>query len=242
MRKPGSLFEDFAGAVWYLAWALALLFASMAVRAQLSCVPAEPGSGGNGSRIVTGKHAFGEWRYIWCPDPVAGVYSDGYPKAWKLSTHATLTKYANTVSDPLGLVVGVLNSTNPLGAINAAITGAAIKPANPRELYEFRVLLHSACLDAATPPYIVDILPLPADWCGPSPTLPAAEWIVAPNPQSTATPPTRPMWDATGAKAVTQRATVGAACNCATPVLKGTQTLCQLVAPAGPNLTACVRK
>jgi hypothetical protein len=244
MRKsPVHWLEAIYGAAWVLAWALLLLFVTAGTAyAQLSCVPKDSSSGGTGSRIVTGKHAFGEWRYIWCPDSAAGVYADGSPKAWRLAKHATLNKYAKSAPDPLGLVIDVLNSSDPLAAINAAITGAAITPANPQELYEFKTLMYIACTDAITPPAIVDILPPPAGFCGAAPVPPSVVWVVAPNASSTTIPPTRPMWGATGAKAVTQRATVGATCNCAAPVLKGTQTLCQLVAPPGPNLAACVKQ
>lgn len=53
-------------------------------------------------------------------------------------------------------------------------------------------------------------------------------WKVAPNPSSTSTPPTRPMWDPAGTKQVAERATVGALCDCSTKVAKSTQTLCPL--------------
>lgn len=71
-------------------------------------------------------------------------------------------------------------------------------------------------------------------------------WRVAANPLSASTPPTRPMFDATGAKGVAERAIVGSLCNCSTPVVKGTQTLCPLrqfgdLAPT-TNVTACVRQ
>lgn len=75
----------------------------------------------------------------------------------------------------------------------------------------------------------------------------SAVWRVAPNPASTTTPPTRPMFSAADpSKQVAERATVGATCNCSAPVVKGTQTLCPLAAtPAGPapttNLTACTK-
>lgn len=70
-------------------------------------------------------------------------------------------------------------------------------------------------------------------------------WRVAPNPSSTTVPPTRPMWDAAGLKQVTERAYVDDICNCASPVIKGTQTLCPLRQlgdlPPTTNITACVR-
>lgn len=68
-----------------------------------------------------------------------------------------------------------------------------------------------------------------------------ALWVVAPNPSSTTTPPTRPMFLlADPSKQVTQRATVGARCDCSKPVLKNTLTLCPLAGTVDP-LTACVR-
>jgi len=71
-------------------------------------------------------------------------------------------------------------------------------------------------------------------------------WRVAPNPSSTTTPPTRPMWDPAGAKQVTERAYVGELCNCKAPVLKGTQVLCPLRQlgdlPPTANITACARE
>lgn len=71
-------------------------------------------------------------------------------------------------------------------------------------------------------------------------------WRVAPNPASTTTPPSRPMFDATGAKSVGERAIVGSLCNCSAPIVKGTQTLCPLrqfgdVTPT-TNVAACVRQ
>lgn len=76
---------------------------------------------------------------------------------------------------------------------------------------------------------------------------PESIWKVAPNPSSTTTPPTRPMFSAADpAKQVSERATVGATCNCAKPVPKGTQTLCPLAPVNGStpstNLTACVKQ
>lgn len=73
----------------------------------------------------------------------------------------------------------------------------------------------------------------------------AFSWRVAPNPSSTSTPPTRPMWDPAGAKQVDERAPVGALCDCSKRLAKGTQTLCPLSPftdpPATGNLTACTR-
>lgn len=71
-------------------------------------------------------------------------------------------------------------------------------------------------------------------------------WRVAPNPSSTTVPPTRPMWDATGAKAVAERAYVGDRCDCSAPLVKGTQTLCPLrqlgdIAPT-TNRAACAKQ
>lgn len=70
-------------------------------------------------------------------------------------------------------------------------------------------------------------------------------WRVAPNPASTTTPPTRPMWDPTGAKQVSERAYVGDLCNCQAPVLKSSQVLCPLRKlgdlPPTANVTACVK-
>lgn len=56
----------------------------------------------------------------------------------------------------------------------------------------------------------------------------APMWRVARNSRSTTTPPTRPMWNATGSREVSERAYVGDLCNCAEPLVKGTQTLCPL--------------
>lgn len=82
-------------------------------------------------------------------------------------------------------------------------------------------------------------------------------WVVAPNPQSTSTPPTRPIVDYPSLKTITgKRAVVGELCNCrAMHITKGTavsptltytgsQTLCWLADNTNPanELTACVRK
>lgn len=72
-------------------------------------------------------------------------------------------------------------------------------------------------------------------------------WSVAPNASSTTTPPTRPMFDAAGAKQVKTRAVVGDRCDCSSlKVEKGRQTLCPLaplVPGQGPteSITACVK-
>lgn len=71
-------------------------------------------------------------------------------------------------------------------------------------------------------------------------------WRVAPNPQSTSTPPTRPMWDPTATRYVAERATVDELCDCSRKTQKGSQTLCPLSPfkepPASANLAACVLK
>lgn len=71
-------------------------------------------------------------------------------------------------------------------------------------------------------------------------------WRVAVNPASTSIPPTRPMWDATGTKSVSERAYVGDICNCTTPIIRNSQTLCPLRPfgdlPPTTNVTACERK
>lgn len=72
-------------------------------------------------------------------------------------------------------------------------------------------------------------------------------WSVAKNASSTTTPPTRPMFDASGERQVKTRAVVGDRCDCKTlQVVKGTQTLCPL-APLIPGqgvseaITACAK-
>ena len=69
----------------------------------------------------------------------------------------------------------------------------------------------------------------------------SVSWRVAPNPQSTTTPPTRPMWLPDGSKQVAERATVGQPCDCSKPLVKGTQTLCPLASKPAGNVTACVK-
>lgn len=71
-------------------------------------------------------------------------------------------------------------------------------------------------------------------------------WRVAPNPQSTTVPPTRPMWNPEATAQVSERAYVDDLCDCAAPILKGTQTLCPLrklgdIEPT-KNRAACVQK
>jgi hypothetical protein len=199
--------------------------------------------GGTGSRVVARVLPLGEWRYVWCPVP-GKVYPDGRVSVWRFESHACLRKYCATPEGLTAALWAAAMAPNWMEAANAAMARAEIKPQGAQEEFEFAQLKYAACLDASTPPYIVDVAPLPANWCGPAPVLavPPPVWVVAPNTSSTTTPPTRPMWDATGTKAVAERAVVGAACNCAAPVIKTTQTLCRLAAPAASNnVTACVK-
>jgi hypothetical protein len=241
-NRPGSLFEDAIGASPLVVFLL-LLLACAPAWAQFSCEPKTIGNmQATGSRIVTKIGATGDWRYIWCPDPAAGVYADGRPVAWRVERHVVLAKYRAASESLSAMAWAVLQAPDRLAALNSAIVLGTIKPQTPMEMYQFRVLWREACLDAYTPPYIVDITPGPGPFCGPPIPLPAAVWVVAPNAQSTTTPPTRPMYDPTGIKTVTERATVGAVCNeAATPVLKGTQTLLPIKGGTA-NVTACVKQ
>lgn len=242
-RKPETHWlEAIVGSAWLLALFLALLLASSAALAQFSCEPKTVGNqSAVGSRIVSKKTTIGEWRYIWCPDPVAGVFADGKPAAWRIERHVCLTKYCAGSDSLAAMVWSAMSAPDRLSAINSAITLGTIKPQTPEEIYQFRVLWREACLDAYTPPYLVDIAPGAGPFCGPPIPLPvvAAVWLVAPNGISS----TRPMWaPPDGLKSVTERATVGAACNeSATPVIKNTQTLLP-VKGGSVNLTACAKQ
>lgn len=196
---------------------------------------------GAGSRIVERVTPIGDWRYIWCPVP-GKVYTDGKVAAWALERHVVLAKYRAEPKTLASVLWSMAAAPSPLDAMNAALKAGEIPPSGPQEAYEMKLLRYQACQDAATPPYIVDVAPLPADYCGQPPAPMVLTWMVAPNAASITDPPTRPMWDATGAKAVTERAVVGVTCNCAAPVPKGAQVLCRIQGSASVNLTACVRQ
>jgi hypothetical protein len=251
MRKPATHWlEALVAGSWLGAWLYAalvvvLLFACTDSLAQFSCVPKAIGSpNGTGSRMVSKSTPLGDWRYLWCPEPGA-VYPDGRIAAWRVERHVVLAKYRGASENLATMAWAVFSAPDPLAALNSAITLGTIKPQTPQELYEFRLLWRDACIDAYSPPYVIEITPRASAEvsCGPVPTPPvvAAVWLVAPNSASTTVPPTRPMYEPTGAKTVGERATVGAVCNeAATPVLKGTQTLLPIKG-GSTNVTACVR-
>ena len=239
MRPRVHWLETIVSAAWLLAWGLFLLFASSAAVAQFSCIPKTVMTPtGTGSRIVAKTSPVGDWRYIWCPDPAAGIYADGKPVAWRVERHAVLAKYRGTTPSTAQALWAILNAPDPLVAINDALTGAHVIPTDPHEKYEFRVLLRDACLDAYSPPYIVDITPGPGPFCGAAPIPPGpptVTWITQPGGNSLYTV----INGALAAKIAGRTAAPGVACDCTTPIVRGTLTYCPLAGGVPSEVTSC---
>jgi hypothetical protein len=198
-----------------------------------------PESFGTGSRIVTKATPTGTWRYMWCPSPTAGVYADGKPKAWRLQTHACLTKYCTLSAGAVtGALWNIATASDKVAAMNAAALESTIVPTDPHELYAYKVLRREACLDAYTPPYIVDIIPLPGPHCGDAPLPPAPPVDVWRAPAAGNT-----LYTTINGKLATRivgrTAAPGALCNCATPIAVGASTYCPLATGVPSEVTLC---
>jgi hypothetical protein len=218
---------------------IALLWPLLAV-AQFACVPKSSFTpSGPGSRIVESSRQtpdIGDWAYWWCPVD-GSYYPDGRAGAWQLEKHAVLAKYRGLPASGTSAVWQALATADVLGAINAVVATFKIAPATPQELYEYRLLRYAACLDAATPPYIVDVAPLPAGWCGPAPVPPGPPAAVCKTPLAGNT-----IWTASNGILTSntgRKAPPDAPCDCATLFNRGTSTYGSLIGGPAEEVTLC---
>jgi hypothetical protein len=147
-------------------------------QAQMLCAPKTSVTPNEvGTIQVSGSDATGRWAYHWCPDAKPGF--------WRLQTFAVLRKYENTISDPLAVVIGILEAPDRLAAINQAVLGATVIPApGSKDEYEWRHLLWAACTSAQTPPEsLVPHVVATVAMCGAEP-VPAVAPVVWKTPAS----------------------------------------------------------
>ena len=217
---------------------LVLLWPVLAGAAAFDCTPLTQATlHGTGTRAVLGSLPAGRWSYWWCP--VGTPYADGKPSAWRLQTFAVLHKYESLGPGAwLDLAWQVMNQPDPLATINASVQAGQIIPTDPQEVYDFAMLKRAACLDAATPPYIADVLPLPANFCGAAPTPPGPTVTVWQVPASGSTLYTTANGARTGLVAG-RRAPPNATCDCTTQIPVGTSTYCPLVSAPASEVALC---
>lgn len=150
---------------------LAMLAFGQAHAADWDCLPTTaltPLASGSARLIVT-KPSVGEASGWWCLDPTAPAGKVAY----RPNYFTCLDKYC-VHPDSAGALSRVWAAPVFLDAVNGERRVAAIAPvAGSMDEYEFRSLKHRACLALATPPYLVPIDPLPADYCGAAPVMPA---------------------------------------------------------------------
>lgn len=206
--------------------------AALAIAAKAADVPLLPESAASGV-AVTWQKAPSQIRFGVARDPQTGIPNTAY--AYWFGVSETDTYVVKRVFDPAKLNDDAVDEARRflLGTgtidLTAQPTDAAVwadpKMTGAKAMIDLRIAQEQT---AGTIPK-------------------ALPWRVAPNPSSTTTPPTRPMFSAQDVtKTVSERAIVGSLCDCAAPVPKGTQTLCVLRKTATfpaptTNLTACVR-
>ena len=223
-----------------------LLCASFPAHAQFTCVPnTESTPNGPGSHLVTNdllpSKAIGDWRYVWCP--AGGYYADGKPKGWNFEPHAVLAKYRGATPSIAGAMWAAYKASDVLAAINAVTTAATIIPTDPQELYGWRNLRYAACLDASTKPYIVDILDLPAGWCGAAPVPPGPPVVVWRTPRAGSSF-TLYTWGAAGLTGIIAGRTAppNALCDSSVSVPRGTSTYMPLAGAPQAEVTLCQKQ
>lgn len=111
-----------------------------------------------------------------------------------------------------------------------------VPPAGSVEEYDFRLLRHTACLEIAKQPWPATFEPpLPADWCGPAPTLPvvAEVWRVAKAPVTANPPGTRPLYHYVGGVMVNAQQRIAEFTPCNPDIARLKLDLVTYCVPAG---------
>jgi hypothetical protein len=127
-----------------------------------------------GSPRITKKNTAGTVDAWWCKEAVSSSTTPG-KDSYKLERHVVLNKY-RTKLDPLDLLDRVWAASAPVATANAEVLAAQVIPVpGSLEEFDYATLRRLGCLAAATPPYLVPIDPLPADYCGAEPVPPGAQ-------------------------------------------------------------------
>lgn len=233
---------------------LALLLIAPLAHAAFDCIPktsitpAAPGT-----QLRYAKADTGIWVNWWCPVPPTGT-QDPTKTWWRQQAWAALTKYQNSLPNPIETIYQIGSANDALAALNATATASAVVPApGSVDEYNYKMLLWSACQALNTPPY--DVPDLTPGSCGTQPTAPppgttTSVYVAAVNGTSTvrqafpATQNADGSW--TRSLVSTGNATVGATCDCQAIKISPFfgSLFCKVDVPGAttPMVTACVLK
>lgn len=219
-------------ALFTLLLALALSTAARAsdyvCLAKTAATPLASGS----ARVVVAKPGIGESSAWWCLDATTAT-TPANKVTYTPQYFTVLDKY-KAHPDLAGAFGRVWAAAAPLDAFNTEVRVGSIAVATgSKDEYEFRSLRYSACLALATPPYLVPIDPLPANWCGAAPLPPGPAADVWRTPASGTFALYTVLAGKLAAKIVGRTATANALGDCSrTKVMSGSSTYCALA--AGP--------
>jgi hypothetical protein len=220
------------------------LFLPVLAHAQVICEPYTPQSpnapgtaASQAKGVVLNGKEIGDWWVYWCPTGKLDVA--GNP-TWGVVSFAVLTKYRPTPFGTAAALWSVYQAPDRLAAFNELAVSKRIVPAvGSVDEYEWKTLLHMACLAAATPPYLgAPIHPLAADYCGPAPTAPAPPVDVY------LTVGSYTLYTTSGGKLLAaikdRKALPNSVCNCtALRIMVGTTPYCPLNGGSPTEVTAC---
>ncbi len=139
-----------------------------------------------------------------------------------------LNKYRN-VGGFVAALGRIAASPAPFDTLNAEVKAANVVPApGSQDEYEYLSLWFSACTELTKTPYIFDLDPIPAGWCGVPPVPPSIGYTVAgPGPSR----PAFPILNGKRGFSSPRQVAAGTACDCSTKYIEGQNTFCA-VAPA----------
>lgn len=153
---------------------LILLVIAPLAHAAFSCIPkttltpAAPGT-----QLRYAKADTGIWVNWWCPVPPTGT-QDPAKTWWRQQAWAALTRYENTVANPVELLQQFSTSADPLSVMNATLAASSVVPTTGSlDEYNLKMLHWSACQALiAAPVDIPNADPISPGYCGTQPVPP----------------------------------------------------------------------